>query len=198
MATGLPPSRQIVIHGFVNYEGQKMSKSLGNVISPQEIIDEYSLDALRYFVAREFNQFEDTDISWEKLRISYNANLANGLGNLVSRVMKLAESHLVGGSRLTLVLPPQYTDALEKFKVKRAIDFIFEKISILDKEIQETEPFKVIKEDKELGTILILKIIGELYVIARMLLPFMPETSEKISEAIEKHKKPENLFPRKD
>src|SRR3989344_3527888 len=94
MAANLPPSKQIVIHGFLNFGGQKMSKSIGNVIAPQKIVEKFSLDALRYFVTREFNQFEDTDISWEKFDEWYNGSLANGLGNLVSRIMTLAESNL--------------------------------------------------------------------------------------------------------
>jgi methionyl-tRNA synthetase len=80
-----------MIHGFINSGGQKMSKSLGNVINPVTIVDEYGADALRYYLARHINPFEDSDFTMEKFKEAYNAGLANGLGNLVSRVMKMAE-----------------------------------------------------------------------------------------------------------
>ncbi len=194
MSAGLPPSQQIVIHGFVNYEGQKMSKSLGNVISPQEIIDEYGLDALRYFVAREFNQFEDTDISREKLKTAYNANLANGLGNLVARVMKLAESNLdvpIGQSR-ALTIQGELKEALDRFEIQKAMNHIWQEIGDLDLLIQGKKPWK--SKDKKI----IKDLVEDLGQIAHNLKPFMPETAEKILKAIKENKKPENLFPRKD
>src|SRR3989344_7720780 len=94
MSADLPNSAQIIINGFINSGGQKMSKSLGNVISPSEVVDKYGTEALRYFVCRELSTFEDSDFNWERMQESYNANLANGLGNLVSRIMKMAETNL--------------------------------------------------------------------------------------------------------
>ena len=194
MSAGLPPSRQIVIHGFINYEGQKMSKSLGNVVSPEEIIAEYGLYALRYFVARELNQFEDTDISREKLKIAYNANLANGLGNLVSRIMQLAETNLDKPVEITEWEDmSEFFAILDKYCVKEAADYVWSKIGELDKEIQEKKPWE--SKDKEV----ISGLVAKLYSIARMLNPFMFETSTKIKELIKANKKPlEPLFLRKD
>jgi len=194
MSAGLPPSKQIVIHGFINYEGQKMSKSLGNVISPQEVIDEYGVDALRYFVAREFNQFEDMDISREKLRIAYNANLANGLGNLVSRVMTMAEAHLKSPVTISEWEDmSEYFGILEKFEINKAANYIWQKIGELDSLIQEKKPWE--SKDKEIIT----DIVTKLYSIARCLNPLMPETSAKIKSLIKDNKKPDTpLFPRKD
>ena len=94
MSVGLPQSNTIVIDGFITNEGQKMSKSLGNATNPKDLVAEYGIDALRYYVARELSTFEDSDVSLEKFKKAYNANLANGLGNLVSRVMKMAEGNL--------------------------------------------------------------------------------------------------------
>ena len=94
MSAGLPLSKQIYIFGFVNSEGKKMSKSLGNVVSPFDLVEEYGTDAVRYYIARHLNTFEDSDFTEEKFKEAYNANLANGLGNLVSRVMKMAETNL--------------------------------------------------------------------------------------------------------
>lgn len=194
MAAGLQPSCQIVIHGFINYEGEKMSKSRGNVISPQEVIAKYGLDALRYFVAREFNQFEDTDISWDKLKTAYNANLANGLGNLVSRIMQLAETNL---DKPVEILEwedmSEFFAILDKYYIKEAADYIWSKIGELDKEIQEKKPWE--SKDKEIISDLVIK----LYSIARMLNPFMFETSTKIKELVKANKKPSvPLFLRKD
>lgn len=194
MSAGLPPSQQIVIHGFVNYEGQKMSKSLGNVINPQEIIDEYGLDALRYFVTRELNQFEDTDISRGKLKITYNANLANGLGNLVSRVMQLAETYLDKSAEIAEWEDmSEFFAVLDKFEINKAANYVWGKIGELDTLIQEKKPWE--SKDKKVIADLVVK----LYSIARMLNPIIPETSTKIKELIKANKKPSKpLFPRKD
>jgi len=94
-ACGLPHTKQIVIGGFINSDGKKMSKSLGNVISPYDIVDEYGTDALRYYLLRHVHSFEDSDVTMEKFKIAYNADLANGLGNLVQRTMKMIVSYEV-------------------------------------------------------------------------------------------------------
>jgi len=200
LSAGLPPTRHIVIHGFINYDGQKMSKSLGNVVLPEEIIEEYGLDALRYFVAREFNQFEDSDISNDKLKLSYNTGLANGLGNLVSRVMKMAEDHLAS----PVVVPEtedmqEFFAILNKFEINTAINYVWSKMSGLDQEIQEKLPFKVIKEDPERGREMIKDMVLKVYSIALMLEPFMPETADRIKSLVKANKMPkEPLFPRLD
>ena len=196
MAADLPPTREIVIHGFLNFGGQKMSKSLGNVVSPQDIIHEFGIEALRYFVAREFNQFEDTDISMEQLKESYNADLANGIGNLTARIMKLAGTYL----DLSQPSPSQgegkgkgeVYDALEHFEIQKAINHIWSEIGELDALIQEEKPW-VSKDVKVISSI-----VSKLAHIAYSLAPFMPETSEKILNAIKNNKLETNLFPRKD
>ena len=192
MSAGLPPSQQIVIHGFINYEGQKMSKSLGNVVSPQEVIEEYGLDALRYFVSREFNQFEDTDISREKLKTAYNANLANGLGNLVSRIMRLAEDNLDFFPVVDTHIPSDVSDALDKFCIQAAANIIWDMIGEIDFEIQNKKPWET--KDKKV----IADLVTRLSQIGFILKPFMPETAEKILTAIKNNKTIDSLFPRKD
>ena len=199
MSAGLPTTRQIVYHGFITSGGQKMSKSLGNVIDPIAIVDEYGTDALRYFLARHIHPFEDSDSTMERFMDSYNADLANGLGNLVARVMQLAQSNLAQSVKVHLVpYPEAFTRALDTYKINEAIDHIVARIQALDQKINRTEPFKLVKEDPEKGKKLIEELVHELAAIDLMLEPIMPETSRRIIKAIMANKKPENLFPRKE
>lgn len=206
MAASLPPSKQIVINGFVTGAGGiKMSKTLGNVVDPREIISEYGLsaqagaEALRFYVAREIQTFEDSPFTKESFKESYNANLANGLGNLVSRVMKMAEAHLSGPIELTKpILPAEFAQALESFDIKKAADLIWKEISIQDAYIQETKPFSLIKTEPEKAKEIIARLVEKLDHIAFMLDPFMPETAKKIKELVRSNKTPATpLFMRK-
>lgn len=194
LSAGLPNTNQIIIHGFINYEGQKMSKSLGNVVSPQEIVDEYGTEALRYFIAREFNQFEDTDVSREKLKSAYNSDLANGLGNLVSRIMTLANTHLSHPVEIAeWEEMSEFFSYFEKFEINKAAHYVWTKIGELDALIQEQKPWESKNEE------IITNLVRKLYSIARMLNPLMPETSAAIKTLIRENQKPGNpLFLRKD
>ncbi len=193
ISAGLPNTHQVVINGFINSGGQKMSKSLGNVIAPEEVVAKYGTEALRYFVCRELSTFEDSDFNWERMKESYNASLANGLGNLVSRILTLAENNLDG----PVVIAEweemtEHFELLNKFEIGKAIEHVWSKIGELDKEIQKTKPWE--SKDREVIASLVVK----LYSIARLINPFMPETFMVIKQAIKENKKPENLFPRKD
>ena len=209
MSAGLPPTKQIVIHGFINVGGQKMSKSLGNVIDPLIIVDEYGADALRYYLARHINPFEDSDFTMEKFKETYNADLANGLGNLVSRVMKLSEQYLVH-SRYDIgfydLLTAPKGGTVTKFKkrmssldIKGAVDVIWDTIDFGDKRIQKKRPFLMVKRSLERGQKEIAtNMVQRLWRIAVMLEPIMPSTSNTLKDAIRGNKKPANLFPRKE
>ncbi len=199
-SAGLTPTHTIVIDGFINSGGQKMSKSLGNVISPVDIVKEYGTDAIRYYVARELSTFEDSDVTMEKFKESYNANLANGIGNLTSRIMKMAEGFRYEIRDLRYEdFPEEYKKGFEDFDIKKSADLIWSKIGELDKTIQETQPFKVIKTDKEKGEEMIIELVHNLYIIALLLEPILPLTSEKIKTLVKENKTPEMpLFARKD
>ena len=198
MSADLPPSKQIIIHGFITINGQKMSKSVGNIINPSDIVKDYGTDALRYYYARHINSFEDSDFTIEKFKDIYNANLANGIGNLTARIMKLAENHLVGPADIyDARMPQEIKNALDNFEINKAADFIWNQISDLDKYIQAEKPFSVVKDDKERGIYIIKNTVGKLYSIAEMLKPIMPETSRKIKDAIKQNKMPPPLFLRK-
>ena len=200
MSVGLPNTKQIAIHGFITSEGKKMSKSLGNVIDPIAIVDEYGADALRIFLARHVHPFEDSDFTMVKFKESYNADLANGIGNLAARIMTLAQNNLPAPVERPASVPfaKKYTDALDNYDYNAAADFIWQQISTLDARLTTEKPFAVIKTDPEKGKSLIAECVIELYQIARLLQPFMPTTSDAIKAAVLANKKPTNLFPRKE
>ncbi len=200
MSAGLPPSQQIHIFGFINSGGQKMSKSLGNVINPSDIIDEYGTDALRYLVARHLNMYEDSDITTEKIKEIYNANLANGLGNLVSRIMKMSENYEVkfGLQDFELEAQTEFVNLMDNFKLNEAINLIWQKIKVLDGKIQEEQAFKIAKTDLPQAQTLLKNYLAELWIIANLLTPFLPATSQKIQNCIAENKTPVSpLFIRK-
>lgn len=205
MSAGLPNSYQIVINGFITSGGQKMSKSTGNTIDPVEVVQQYGKETLRYFVCRELSTWEDSDFTWERLKDSYNANLANGLGNLVSRIMKMATTYGVSISPLEKrntyldeSTPDWFHEAFENFEHKKTIDHIWERINGLDQYIQQTEPYKKIKTDEALAKNIVEDLVTRVWAIGKLLEPFMPETSKEIVKATEEGTLPPSLFPRKD
>lgn len=195
MSAGVKNTDKVVYHGFITSGGQKMSKSLGNVIDPMTIVDEYGVDALRYFLARHVHPFDDSDFTVERFKEAYNADLANGLGNLVARVLQLSERHLNSYQAVDSI--KEVSEALGQYNFQDALEYIWSRIKKLDQNITDTEPFKVVKTDPERGKKLIDELRVELLMIARRLEPFLPMTSQIISDAVKANKKPENLFPRK-
>ncbi|MSU56434.1 MAG: methionine--tRNA ligase [Candidatus Taylorbacteria bacterium] len=201
LSAGLPPSKQIVIHGFIQSGGQKMSKSLGNVIDPLALVQEYGTDALRFYLARHVHPFEDSDFTVEKFKEAYNADLANGIGNLTSRIMKMATDHLstpVSDPNPGSPLPFGFTQHLDTFNIQAATSFLTEWVTSLDQKIQETEPFKLVKQDKEKGKAIIIELVKDLFAATRMFEPILPETAAKIQTLIAGNNMPSApLFPRK-
>jgi methionyl-tRNA synthetase len=201
MAAGLTPSQTIVINGFITGEGGlKMSKSLGNTVDPLEIVRGYGTDALRYFVIRELSPFEDSPFSMAMFEQAYNAGLANGIGNLTSRVMKMANANLKPITLPAIELPVEFKTAVERFDLKGAADIIWSKISVLDGLIQKEEPFKKVKEEvtKAHALEIIEKLVIGLAEVTVMLEPILPESAKVIWECIKENKVPEKaLFMRK-
>ncbi|HEY4496943.1 MAG TPA: methionine--tRNA ligase [Candidatus Paceibacterota bacterium] len=196
MSADVKTTDEIFYHGFITSGGQKMSKSLGNVIDPIAIAEEYGVDALRYYLARHIHPVEDSDFTMERFKEAYNADLANGLGNLVSRVFKMAASYDVE--------LPQFdnnysnNEFLDNFEIQKAADAIWSWIRELDGFIEAEQPFKKIKIDSDGAKRDIQQLLKGVYNVSVALKPFLPETTEKILEALKAGKIKEigALFPR--
>lgn len=201
LSAGLPASKQIYIHGFITSGGQKMSKSLGNVIDPLELARDYGAEVVRYYLLRHVHPFEDSDVTAEKFKEAYNAHLANGLGNLVSRIMKMVVSYKVAvepakfdaSADLELVREP-----LARFEFNKALDLVWAEIGKLDSLIQETEPFKMIKTEPGRARGLVADLARGLRQVGFLLQPFLPNTAAAIVEAVNTRTLPPTLFPRKE
>jgi methionyl-tRNA synthetase len=203
MSAGIPTTQHVLYHGFITSGGQKMSKSLGNVIEPYALVEEYGTDAVRYFLARHIHPFEDSDFTMERFKDLYNADLANGLGNQAARIMKLAQDNLDGPVELSeesLQLQKPFCDLLDRYEFSAATALIWEHITKADGYIQEKKPFSLVKADetREEGKQIIAKLVQHLAMIATHLAPIMPETATKIMTAVKENKKPDNLFSRKE
>lgn len=179
-SAGIEPSKQVLVNGFVTVDGMKMSKSLGNVIAPEELVAKYGVDGTRYLLLSAAPIGEDSDVSWDKLTEKYNADLANGLGNLVSRVMKLSEKIENFEIKNQAGLPEQFLSLLQEYKLSEGLEYIWAIIREDNKYIEETKPWELAKTDVANFEKVMKKLLMDLSLIAELLAPFLPETSEKI------------------
>lgn len=194
LSANLELPKQILIHGFVNLKGSKISKSLGNVISPQDFVKEFGLEPLRYFMLSQIPIDTDGDFTEERFKESYNANLANGLGNLVARVAKLCEQSNVYAPDALKQFDPKMTIHLEVYKFNEALNHIWGEIAEVDKKVNEEKPWELSGE-KLKGVLIAL--VKKIQHVAYNLKPFLPQTAEKIlSQFSGKVKTSKPLFPR--
>ncbi|MEN9621668.1 MAG: hypothetical protein RLZZ67_102 [Candidatus Parcubacteria bacterium] len=208
LAAELPSTNTVVVNGFVTGDGGvKMSKSLGNVINPFDVVTEYDAvtngrgdEVLRYFVCREIGSFEDSPFTMERFKGAYNTALANGLGNLVSRVMKMATTNLEAPVQISDdVLSPEFKKALDGFDIQAAVNVIWKHITDADQMIQEKAPFKLVKTDKAAAQEIISDLVRRVHAIAVMLEVVMPQTAKTVQKLVTEHKMPDApLFMRKD
>ncbi|HOX10674.1 MAG TPA: methionine--tRNA ligase [Candidatus Moranbacteria bacterium] len=197
MAVNLPASKQIFINSFLTSNGQKMSKSLGNVISPYEMVEKFGIDGTRYILLS-LNSFgDDADISWEWMTEKYNADLANGIGNLISRTVKLSSmtNDQFPISNEFSMTNDQISKFLDKFQIDKALEYIWNIIKEDNKYIEDNKPWELAKSNEKKFKEVMQKLLDDLDLISQLLLPFLPDTSEKIKKALET-KQVEPLFQR--
>jgi methionyl-tRNA synthetase len=186
--------KMIFTHGHILSGGKKMSKTVGNVISIDEMLEKFGADGTRYLLLSAGPFGEDIDVTMERMLEKYNADLANGLGNLVSRVIKLssefsfeikeAERH------------PKFMESINSVNLDQALEYIRDKvINDSNKYIEDNKPWQLVKTNRDKFEEVMHKLLGDLNIIVAHLEPFMPETSEKIKKALE-DKKVEPLFQR--
>ncbi len=194
MALDLPLPKKLLVHGFVNVGGSKMSKTVGNVVDPMEIISGYGVDAFRYYFSRHIPTLDDGDFTWEKFETAYNNELANELGNLVSRVAKMVLNYQAGvvGDAIKAEHDAQaYHDAMAGFEFNKAMDATWQMVRTLNQYIETVKPWEVAKKlqtdaDAEGHLAEILGYcVGSLEQIAQLLWPFLPTTSEIITKTFE-------------
>jgi len=208
LGLGLELPKRLLVHGFVNIGGAKISKTVGNVIDPNEIIDNYGLDAFRYFFSRHIPTLDDGDFTWEKLENAYNNELGNDLGNLIQRVASMINKYqagVIGEAQQAEHDMTNYHNAMESLEFNKAIDEVWSMVRSLNQYIENVKPWEVAKgigKDPEaephLGEILG-HCSGALIQIADLLAPFLPATSARILEIFESGvvKLPEGvLFPK--
>jgi methionyl-tRNA synthetase len=203
LAAGLPMPNSVAVHGFLTLNNKKISKTTGNIIDPQAWIEKYGSDAVRYFLLREVPFDSHGDVSEVKLRARYEGDLANGLGNLVSRVTTLVEKYLDG------VIPPgtvpsqgrviEYPEELiNNYKFHEALALIWQEVSRANKIVDETKLWELGKTDLDEFARVAKEILIIIEDVAEQLLPFIPTSAQKILDAVRKEKitKVEPLFPR--
>lgn len=203
LSAELPLPKKVFVHGYLTSKGQKMSKSIGNVVDPFDVVGKYGAEATRYFLLREFSSMEDGDFNFERFEERYNSDLANGLGNLVSRVLTLAEKSKFAKSRDQGKLADKikstkenYKKALKDIKFNEALEAVWKLISACDEYIEENKPWELQKNDEKKFNEVISDLLISIKEIANLLKPFIPEAADKILEQIKQNKKTEALFPR--
>ncbi len=189
IALDLPLPRVLLIHGHVLSGGGKMSKTIGNVIDPIEIIDNYGVDAFRYFFLRHIPTTDDGDFTWEKFETAYNNELANELGNLVQRVVSMISRYqegVIGDVPRPKHDIQAFHDQMNGFQFDRALDHIWMQIRQLNGYLEEVKPWEVAKSgDTEHLQDVLAYCAGTLQQIAQLMWPFLPQTSSVISKIFE-------------
>lgn len=186
LSAGLPNSKQVLVFGFITNNGQKMSKSLGNVIDPFNLVEKFGIDPVRYYLLREIQAFEDSDFSEDRLVARYENELANEFGNLVNRVLAMTEKYTGG------VVPqkadgflagawPAYQLAFEEYRLGDALNIIWDLVRQANQFVEQQQPWQLAKmEEKKMLNDTLYVLLETLRHISWMLIPFMPETAEKL------------------
>lgn len=206
MSAGLELPQQVVVHGYITVEGQKMSKTLGNVIDPIELVEKYGTEPVRYFLLSEIPFAADGDFSFDRFHVRYESELANGLGNLLSRVTNMVEKYFDGvvvatdheGWELEAVVE-RWKNAVGTLQFHEALDMIFKEIiTPANVYIEQHQPWALAKTDQAALKKVLEQLVYALQQLPDVLSPFIPETAAKIRASVTTGKitKSAPLFPR--
>ncbi|MDD3532308.1 MAG: methionine--tRNA ligase [Candidatus Shapirobacteria bacterium] len=199
-SAGLPLPKTIYAHGFLTLNGQKISKSLGNIIRPSQLAKEFGVDGARYLLASAKTLGGDGDISWAKMKEKYNADLANGLGNLVSRLAKLCQ---LSEAEFGLSCPDNkiasrgdFSRLMANYQLLSALSSIWDQLRLIDQELNQCQPWKMTSKKKQAQVLSCL--VNQLLVVAVRLSPFLPQTAKIIKRTFLAKKiiPPKPLFAR--
>lgn len=198
LGLGLPLPKNLLAHGFITVNGEKMSKSIGNVIDPVEILGKHGLVPFRYYFLRHASTTDDADFTWEKYEAAYN-ELANDLGNLVQRLSTLAKKNEIAGQQGELKDLPEFDERMQKYEFNFAFEILWKQIMDLNKRIDEEKPWALAKTNPAKAKEVLISLIKDLLDTNKRLAIFIPDTAEQI-EAIftaEQITPPETpLFPK--
>ena len=178
--------KALYVHGFVNIDHQKISKTLGNVITPAQVVEKYGADATRYFLARHIPSYGDGDFTWGLIEAAYNSELADQLGNAVSRTAAMVSKYQNG--IIGEVPAPEhdvaaYAGHMQNYRFDRALDRVWEQVKGLNQYVDESKPWEIAKtKDEEHLREVLAYLVSNLLEIAVLVAPFMPETAAKINQ----------------
>ncbi len=189
LSLGQPLTKQLYVHGFINVDGQKMSKSIGNVIAPKDIVKKYGVDAFRYYFLRHIPSYDDGDFTWETFEAAYNNELANELGNAVQRTVVMLQKYqggMIGNMPDAGHDTGAYQEAINACRFDQALDHVWNQVRGVNQYIDQEKPWQIAKSgDEEHLREVLANQVGDLLEIAGMLEPFLPSTAAKIQGIFE-------------
>jgi methionyl-tRNA synthetase len=188
LSLGIDLPKTLYVHGHITIAGQKMSKSLGNGVSPTEIVEKYGTDAFRYYFLRHIPSYNDGDFSWDSLEAAYNNELANELGNAVQRTVAMVmkyQNGLIGELKQSQHDSSPIETAIQECRFDRALDEIWNQVRGLNQYIDEEKPWVIAKtgDADHLREVLATQ-AGDLLQIAELLVPFLPDTAAKMQDML--------------
>lgn len=204
LALGLPLPKKLLVHGHVNSGGAKMSKTVGNVVDPNQIMQEYGVDAFRYYFSRHIPTQDDGDFTWDKFESAYNGELGNDLGNLVQRVASMIlryQAGVIGDKPQSQHDMGSYREAMEHLAFDRALNETWETVRSINQYLESVRPWEIAKaiqkspEEKEHLEEVLAYAAGMLLQVADQLAPFMPATAQQIRRLFESGVVPADITP---